>query len=73
MKSFPDPIFTPVAENIKANREDERKSLLNHFADRQRKLALKILIEKMDYATAYQLLTNDADQFEQQAGELNHV
>ena len=26
MRNIPEPIFTPVAENIKANREDERKS-----------------------------------------------
>lgn len=50
MRNIPEPIFTPVAENIKANREDERKSLINHFADRQRQLADKVLIDKLDYA-----------------------
>ncbi|HHN8457693.1 TPA: DUF2732 family protein [Morganella morganii] len=73
MKSFPDPIFTPVAENIKANREDERKSLLNRFADRQRSLATKIMKEKLKQAEICQLLMDDADRFENEAGELNHV
>ncbi len=50
MRYIPDPIFTPVAENIKANREDERKSLMNRFADRQRQLANKVLTDKLDYA-----------------------
>lgn len=73
MKSFPDQIFTPVAENIKANREDERKSLLNRFADRQRSLATKIMKEKLEQAEICQLLMDDADHFENEAGELNHV
>lgn len=73
MKSFPDPIFTPIAENIKANREDERKSLLNRFADRQRSLATKIMKEKLEPAEICQLLMDDADRFENEAGELNHV
>lgn len=73
MKSFPDPIFTPVAENIKANREDERKSLLNRFADRQRSLATKIMKGKLKQAEICQLLMDDADRFENEAGELNHV
>lgn len=34
MRTFPDPIFTPVAENIKANREDDylenQAAELNH-------------------------------------------
>ncbi|HCU2394872.1 DUF2732 family protein [Morganella morganii] len=67
MKSFPDPIFTPVAENIKANREDERKSLLNRFADRQRSLATKIMKEKLKQAEICQLLMDDADRFENEA------
>ncbi|MER2869009.1 DUF2732 family protein [Morganella morganii] len=73
MKSFPDPIFTPVAESIKANREDERKSLLNRFADRQRSLAGKIMKEKLERADIFQLLMNDADHIENEAGELNYV
>lgn len=73
MKSFPDPIFTPVAENIKANREDERKSLFNRFADRQRSLATKIMKEKLEQTEICQLLMDDADRFENEAGELNHV
>lgn len=73
MKSFPDPIFTPVAETIKANREDERKTLIDGFASRQRLIASKILSEKLDYAAAHQLLMCDAERFENEAGELNHV
>lgn len=73
MTSFPDPVFIPIAENIKANREDERKSLLIYFADRQRLLAFKVLNERMDYAGIHQLLMDDADRFEHQAGGLNHV
>ncbi|MDD9341769.1 MAG: hypothetical protein PV362_19410 [Providencia heimbachae] len=73
MRSFPDPVFTPVAENIKANREDERKSLMNRFADRQRKLADKILNEKSNYIDAYHLVMSEAEYFENQAAELNHV
>lgn len=73
MKSFPDPIFTPVAENIKANREDERKSLLGRFADRQRSLATKIMKEKLEQPEIIGLLMDDADRFENEAGELNHV
>lgn len=73
MKFFPDPIFTPVAENIKANREDERKSLLNRFADRQRSLATKIMKEKLERTEIVQLLMDDAERFENEAGELNHV
>ncbi len=34
MRNIPEPIFTPVAENIKANRKDECKSLINPFSDR---------------------------------------
>nr|WP_282563962.1 hypothetical protein [Providencia rettgeri] len=73
MRHIPDPIFTPVAENIKANREDERKSLMNRFADRQRQLADKVLTEKLDYAQIHQLLIDEADKFESQAGDLNYV
>lgn len=73
MKSFPDPIFTPVAENIKVNREDERKSLLNRFADRQRSLATKIMKGKLEQPEIIRLLMDDADRFENEAGELNHV
>ncbi|MGJ7135194.1 hypothetical protein ABMZ72_05030 [Morganella morganii] len=73
MTLFPKPLFIPIAEHIKTNREDERKSLLDRFADRQRKLACRVLNEKMDYAVTYQLLMDDADHFEHQAGGLNHV
>ncbi|MEQ5220464.1 hypothetical protein ABN242_00185 [Providencia alcalifaciens] len=73
MINIPEPIFTPVAENIKANREDERKSLMNRFADRQRQLADKVLTEKLDYAQAHQLLVDEADKFESQAGVFNYV
>lgn len=73
MRSFPDPVFTPVAENIKANREDERKSLMNRFADRQRKLADKIRNEELSREDIFILLNNDADHLENQAAELNHV
>ncbi|HIB8920649.1 TPA: DUF2732 family protein [Morganella morganii] len=73
MKSFPDPIFTPVAETIKANREDERKTITDVFAGRQRSLAAKILSEKLEYADAYQLLMGDAERLENEAGDLNHV
>nr|WP_282553236.1 hypothetical protein [Providencia rustigianii] len=73
MRNIPEPVFTPVAENIKANREDERKSLMNRYADRQRQLADKILTEKLDYAQIHQLLVDEADKFESQAGELNYV
>lgn len=73
MRAFPDPIFTPVAENIKANREDERKSLISGFADRQRSLAYKVLSEKLSYGEIHQLLMSEADYLENQAAELNHV
>lgn len=73
MKSFPDPIFTPVAENIKANREDERKSMFNWFADHERSLATKIMKEKLERTEIVQLLMDDADRLENEAGELNHV
>lgn len=73
MRSFPDPVFTPVAENIKANREDERKSLMNRFADRQRKLADKVLKEKPTYIEVYHLIMSEAEHLENQAAELNHV
>ncbi|BBG58856.1 hypothetical protein [Providencia rustigianii] len=73
MRNIPEPVFTPDAENIKANREDERKSLMNRYADRQRQLADKILTEKLDYAQTHQLLVDEADKFESQAGELNYV
>ncbi|HHR5848936.1 TPA: DUF2732 family protein [Providencia alcalifaciens] len=73
MRTFPEPIFTPVAENIKANREDERKSLISGFADRQRSLAYKVLSEKLSYGEIYQLLMSEADYLENQAAELNHV
>lgn len=73
MRTFPDPIFTPVAENIKANREDERKSLISGFADRQRSLAYKVLSEKLSYGEIHQLLIGEADYLENQAAELNHV
>ncbi|HGN0345182.1 hypothetical protein NOM68_13265 [Proteus mirabilis] len=73
MRNIPEPIFTPVAENIKANREDERKPLINHFADRQRKLVDKVLIDKLDYAQVHQLLIYEADKLESEAGGLNYV
>lgn len=73
MKSFPDPIFTPVAENIKANREDERKTLMNGFADRLRHVSQKILIHSMAPEQASLLLNGEADRIENEAGELNHV
>lgn len=73
MKSFPDPVFTPVAENIKANREDERKSLFYGFASRQRSIARRVLSEKLDYADSYQLLMSEATNLEILAAELNHV
>ncbi|WP_418132408.1 hypothetical protein [Morganella morganii] len=46
MKSIPEPIFTPAAENIKANREDERKTLLDGFAGRLRTISHKALRQK---------------------------
>lgn len=73
MKNFPNPIFTPVAETIKANREDERKSLVGGFADRLRSLAYKILDEKLNEGEIQQLLIGEAENLENQAAELNHV
>ncbi|HCM64398.1 MAG TPA: hypothetical protein DIT05_17910 [Morganella sp. (in: Bacteria)] len=73
MKTFPDPIFTPVAENIKANREDERKTLLDGMAGRFRTLAYKALSQKMTPNEIYHLLSGEADRIENEAGELNHV
>lgn len=73
MKSFPDPIFTPVAENIKANREDERKTLMNGFADRLRHVSKKIRIHRMAPEQASLLLDGEADRIENEAGKLNHV
>ncbi|HCR3201263.1 hypothetical protein Q4R10_20475 [Morganella morganii] len=73
MKSFPDPIFTPVAENIKANREDERKTLMNGFADRLRHISQMISIHRMAPEHASLLLNGEAERIENEAGELNHV
>lgn len=73
MKSYPDPIFTPVAENIKANREDERKTLLDGFAYRLRTISHKALRQKMTPPEIYNLLNGEADRIENEAGELNHV
>ncbi|MEI9534345.1 DUF2732 family protein [Moellerella wisconsensis] len=73
MQTFPDPVFTPVAENIKANREDERKTLIGGFADRQRSLAYKVLSGKMTHVEAYHLLMGEAENYENQAAELSHV
>lgn len=73
MNKFPDPVFTPVAENVKANREDERKTLVDGFAARQRSLAYKALKEKMTHVEIFHLLMGDAEHLENQAAELNHV
>ncbi|CAM6897539.1 DUF2732 family protein [Morganella morganii] len=73
MKSIPDPIFTPVAENIKANREDERKTLMNVFSGRLRTISYKALSQKMTPTEIYHLLNDEADRIENEAGELNHV
>lgn len=73
MNKFPDPIFTPVAENIKANREDERKTLLDGMAGRYRALACKALKQKMTPTEIYHLLNGEAERVENEAGELNHV
>ncbi|MCF1267056.1 DUF2732 domain-containing protein [Morganella morganii] len=73
MKSIPDPIFTPVAENIKANREDERKTLMNGFSGRLRTISYKALSQKMTPTEIYHLLNGEADRIENEAGELNHV
>ena len=73
MKSIPEPIFTPVAENIKANREDERKTLMNGFAGRLRTISYKALSQKMTSTEIYYLLNGEADRIEHEAGELNHV
>lgn len=73
MKKFPDPIFTPVAENIKANREDERKTLLDGMAVRYRILAFKALSQRMTPVEICHLLNGEADRIENEAGELNHV
>lgn len=73
MKSIPDPIFTPVAENIKANREDERKTLMNGFAGRLRTISYKALSQKMTPTEIYHLLNGEAERIENEAGELNHI
>ncbi|MDL4385811.1 hypothetical protein B9P84_18175 [Citrobacter braakii] len=73
MKKFPDPIFTPVAENIKANREDERKTLLDGFAGRLRGISQKALSQHLTPEQIYFLLNGEADRIENEAGELNHV
>lgn len=73
MKSIPEPIFTPVAENIKANREGERKTLMNGFAGRLRTISYKALSQKMTSTEIYYLLNGEADRIENEAGELNHV
>ncbi|HDT0626486.1 DUF2732 family protein [Morganella morganii] len=73
MKLIPEPIFTPVAENIKANREDERKTLMNGFAGRLRTISYKALSQKMTPTEIYHLLNGEADSIENEAGELNHV
>lgn len=46
---------------------------VNHFAYRQRQLADKVLIDKLDYAQVHQLLIGEADKLESEAGELNYV
>ena len=73
MKSIPEPICTPVAENIKANREDERKTLMNGFVGRLRTISYKALSQKMTPTEIYHLLNGEADRIENEAGELNHV
>lgn len=73
MKSFPDPIFTPVAETIKANREDERKILMYSFAERLRAIANRATGRKMTAAEIVSLLNGDADRIENEAGEPNNV
>lgn len=73
MKKFPDPIFTPVAENIKENREDERKALLNAFSARLDSIACKVTIEKMNYADVHQLLVSESLKLANDAAELNYV
>ncbi|WP_272679463.1 DUF2732 family protein [Providencia sp. PROV032] len=73
MNKFPDPVFTPVAESIKANREDERKTLFDGFAASQRSLAYKVLKGKMTHVEIFHLLMGEADHLENKAAELNHV
>lgn len=73
MKSFPDPIFTPVAENIKANREDERKTLFDGFASLLRTISSKAVSRKMTTTEILFLINSEADRIEYEAGELNHV
>ncbi len=73
MKTIPEPMFTPVAETIKVNREDERKTLMNGFASRLRSVAYKALSKKMTPAEIYHLLNGEAERVENEAGELNHV
>ncbi|RUT67222.1 hypothetical protein CKG00_13255 [Morganella morganii] len=73
MKSFPDPIFTPVAENIKANREDERKTLMCGFSGLLRIMSCKAESLNMTRTEICHLLNEEADRIENEAGELNHV
>lgn len=73
MRTFPDPIFTPVAENIKANREDERKSLFDKMSHRLDSLAHKARKEQMTSDEIIQLIHGESERYSNLAAELDHV
>lgn len=73
MESIPDPIFTSVAENIRANREDERKTLMCGFSGLLRIMSCKAESLDMTRTEICRLLNEEADRIENEAGELNHV
>ncbi|WP_237386180.1 DUF2732 family protein [Xenorhabdus sp. Sc-CR9] len=58
---------------IKQNREDERKTLAFRSASRLDSLAAHILNHKLDYAASAALLVAEAEKYEHEAQELNHV
>ncbi|MBD2806433.1 DUF2732 family protein [Xenorhabdus szentirmaii] len=58
---------------IKKNREDERKTLAVRSASRLGNLAANILANKLDYAASSALLVAEAEKYEHEAQELEHV
>ncbi|MEX9912177.1 DUF2732 family protein [Providencia huaxiensis] len=73
MRTFPDPIFTPVAENIKANREDERKSIFDKFSHHLDSIAHKARKEQMTSDEIIQLIHDESEHYSNLAAELDHV
>ncbi len=62
-----------LTDLINAVREDERKSRAVLYSTHLRKLASKVLSEKMGYSQSFQLLEGEAESIEHQAQEWNYV